>query len=259
MNEKEKVIFNDLIEKPEELLWPPRIDFIGVLLISVISIMIWVIISIGVLIASFFSIGSSTVGSGVSPFLLALATFFMLTIASVLYIYLGKIIFPSIYTQHKELLKHMMIFMMILYFCMMPVYLFFGWSHTPPWQSSVLLPYLFHIILAIFGIELIIGSISQYRYILLSFYANIIALILTGTVLIWIISKFSNSEKSIFILMGLSILSFFLSTTFVFLVKFLYHKFYTITGNDPLGSIFYNIALSEYQKVENAKNTLFKK
>lgn len=56
--------------------------------------------------------------------------------------------------------------------------------------------------------------------------------------------------------MGLSILAFFLSTLTIFVIKFLYYKFYTITGNDPLGSLFYNIEQEEKAKVENAQNTL---
>ena len=59
--------------------------------------------------------------------------------------------------------------------------------------------------------------------------------------------------------MGLSILTFFLSATFISVIKFLYYKFYVLTGNDPLGSTFYGIEMEEKNLVENAKNTLLQK
>lgn len=188
--------------------------------------------------------------------MLAIATFFSLLLGGTVYLSIVKTIFPSIYTRMSELFKHMTMYMVILYICLMPVYLLVasGIQH-----NAVLVAYLVHIMLAIFGIELIVGVISQYRYVLLSFYANIAAMILTGGIVFILFAKASDSGASLFILMGLSILTFFLSATFISVIKFLYYKFYALTGNDPLGSTFYGIEMEEKNLVENAKNTLLQK
>ena len=188
--------------------------------------------------------------------MLAIATFFSLLLGGTVYLSIVKTIFPSIYTRTSELFKHMMMYMVILYICLMPVYLLVasGIQH-----NAVLVAYLVHIMLAIFGIELIVGVISQYRYVLLSFYANIAAMILTGGIVFILFAKASDSGASLFILMGLSILTFFLSATFISVIKFLYYKFYVLTGNDPLGSTFYGIEMEEKNLIENAKNTLLQK
>lgn len=246
----------DPVTTPEEMLGPPHVDGMGILLVALTSVVAGGFISLWVLIASFLSLGKFSIESGVSPMMLAIATFFSLLLGGTVYLSIVKTIFPSIYTRTSELFKHMTMYMVILYICLMPVYLLVasGIQH-----NAVLVAYLVHIMLAIFGIELIVGVISQYRYVLLSFYANIAAMILTGGIVFILFAKASDSGASLFILMGLSILTFFLSATFISVIKFLYYKFYTLTGNDPLGSTFYWIEMEEKNLVENAKNTLLQK
>ena len=122
---------------------------------SAMSVIVGGIASICVLIASFLLIGSFSIQSGISPFLLSITTFLILTIVSSIYLALAKIVFPAIYTRTSENFKHIMIFMIILYFCLLPVYMVLG-SDVSLGKSPVLLVYLFHIILAVFGIELIL-------------------------------------------------------------------------------------------------------
>lgn len=152
-----------------------------------------------------------------------------------------------------------MLYMVVLYICIMPIYLLTAGTATSN-TGFILVPYFVHIILAIFGIELVLGIISQYRYVLLSFYANVAAMVISGGLVFILFSKSHDSSgASLFILMGLSTLAFFLSTTLICFIKFLYYKYYTITGNDPLGSLFFSIETEEKQKVELAKNSLLQK
>lgn len=187
--------------------------------------------------------------------ILAMTTFFSLTLGATLYLNIAKTIFASIYTRTGETFKHVMLFMVILYICMMPIYLMVPTGIN---TTGVLAAYLIHILLAVFGMELIIGVISQYRYVLLSFYANLAAFIFSGGIVFALLEKFSKSSASLFILIGLSILAFFLSTMLIFIIKYCYYKFYTVTGNDPLGALFYQIEEEEKAKVEIAKNNLLR-
>lgn len=254
MNENN--VFVEHIETSEELLGPPHVDAMGILLMAMTSILAGAFVSLGILISSFLTIGKFTLESGVSPMILAMATLFSLLLGGTIYLYLAKSIFPALYTRTGELFKHMMIYMFILYIFLMPIYLLVSSAIHP---NAVLVPYLIHVILAVFGIEIVLGVISQYRYVLLSLYANIAAMVFSCGIVFLLFSKSSTSGTSLFILMGLSILVFFLSATLITTIKFLYYKFYSLTGNDPLGSIFYAIETEERQKVEMAKNNLLQK
>lgn len=237
---------------------PPSIDMIGIAMMALIAIIVGAFISLSVLIAAFFSVGSFSVESGVSPIILAFSTFFAVCFGGVLYVVLARSVFPSIYTRNTLVLKNMIIYMIVLYFCMMPIYLLSS-GNSGNSNGLVLYAYLVHILLSIFGIEIILGLISQYRYILLWFYANIIAIILSWGITFWIYKSLSASSSALFILMGMSILMFFLSTLITFIVRYIYYKFYHLTGKDPLGEVFYTIEQEEYQKVEHAKNTLLQR
>ncbi len=245
----------DHTETAEELLGPPHIDLIGILLMGLTSIVVGAVISLGVLITSFFSIGKFSIESGVSPMIIAISSFFSLSIGSMLYLAIAKVIFPAIYTRINHLMKHTMFYMMVLYFVLMPVYLLAENINS----TMILMVYLVHVLFATFGIELILGLISQYRYALLSFYANISAIVLSGGIVLVLFASSKSTSTNLFILMGLSILTFFLTTVFVFIIKFLYYKYYTLTGNDPLGSVFFSIEEEERQAVIDAQNTLLQK
>ena len=246
-------LLSDHIESAEDVFSPPNIDAVGIGLMAGSAFIAGGFISIGVLVASFFSIGKFSIESGVSPMILAMTTFFSLLFGTSLYLFMAIKIFPNIYTRTRELYKHSMLYMVILYICMMPMYLM---APSASNTVAVLVAYLVHIMLAVFGLELILGIISQYRYVLLSFYANIAAMVISGGIIFTLFRASSASGSSLMILMGLSILAIFLSTTIIFVIKFLYYKYYTLTGNDPLGSLFYGIEVEEKQKVEAAQNTL---
>lgn len=166
-------------------------------------------------------------------------------------------IFPLIYTRIKYFFINITAYMVILFIVMIPIYL--AISSIAFNTSAVLLAYLIHILLGIFGIEIISSLVSQYRYTLISFYANTVSLVLSGGIVFWVYNNFSNSSSTLFILMGLSILGFMLSTFLIFAAKALYYKYFSLTSSDPIGDMFLIIQEEEEQKIQNAKKTLLTK
>lgn len=146
--------------------------------------------------------------------------------------------------------------MIILYICMLPVYLIVNSLSFS--AANVLTVYLVHILLAVFGIELIMALIAQYRYFLLSLYANIIGLILSGGIVFWILSQSTRSESTLFILMGLAVLAFVLFTGLTYCVRAGYFLYYKATGNDPLGMVFSQIEAEDREKISHAERELFR-
>ena len=221
-----------------------------------VAVFVGLFAAIGILIASFFSIGKFSLESGVSPILLAMITFFSMLIGSYIYIWAARTIFPNIYTRNKIFYLQVTVFMIILFICMLPVYLVVG--ATAMNTSAILLAYLVHILLSIFGLELLLSIIAQYRYSLLTLFANMASLIFSGGILFWVYTNTSSSASALFVLMALSILGFVLSTGICFLIRFAYYQFYTITGNDPLGDVFSQIEKEDEQYLLDAQDALLR-
>lgn len=249
-------ILSEIKVTAEEVLGPQKIDIVWVGIMSLVSLIIGFFISTWALFTAFISGSGFSAISWIQPFILAMSTFFVLTIASLFYVFIAKLVFPSIYYRSSQSYKYITVFMIVLYFSILPVYLLTAGAQE---TQTILLPYLLHIMFAIFGIELLLGVISSYRYVILSFLSNVIGFMFSSSILLFLSQQTSASTTHIFVLMGLAALTFFVSTTIIFLVKFLYYKFYILTGNDPLGSVFADIEYQENLKLQNAKNSLFQK
>lgn len=98
-----------------------------------------------------------------------------------------------------------------------------------------------------FALTIILGLISQYRYALLTFYASLISLIITSSVVVAIESQVSNSSssKALFLLLGLTILTYTLSGTLAALISWIYYRMYQASGYDPIGAVYARIELDE--------------
>lgn len=252
MNPNTNSLLTDISETAESVIAPPQIDIIGILMMSGIGIVAGLFVSIAVMIATFFSAGSFTTGANINAFFLSFFTFFAFCFGAFLYLSLAKSVFPKIYIHNSLSLKYVMMFFVILYIFVLPLYLMVE-------TGEILMVYLIHTLLSILGIELIAGVISQYRYILLSLYANLISVVSSGSLVFLISKNFGAEGKNLFIIMGLAIFTFFLSTVITFFIKWLYYRFYLLSGQDPLGGIFYEIERAEQQKVLDAQNSLLQK
>lgn len=103
---------------------------------------------------------------------------------------------------------------------------------------------------------LLTGLLSQYKYTLLIFYADLIALVISILFVAWIYLSFSSSESSLFILMALCSMSFFITTTIAFGTLALYYQMYRVSGSDPIGDVFTRIETEEKELEKQAEAIL---
>ncbi len=228
---------SDISLSAEELLGPPRVDIIGIGMMVLVAIVVWFLSSIGVVIFAFLSLGTFSLGSGISPILLAMITFFALTVSNMLYLWSVKGIFPHIYTGSRTTYLHASVFSIILYIAIAPLYLIVNSMVVD--GSGILIAYIAHVLLNIFGLEIIVSILSNYRYSLLSIYSSIVSLILTASILFLVyIQTHSDSSNALFVLLGLSMLAFVVAIFVTFLIRYCYYRIYISSGYDPIGDVF---------------------
>ncbi len=247
---------SDISLETEELLGPPKIDIVGIAMMVLVSLVVWFLSSIWVVIFAFLSFGNFSLWSGISPILLAMITFFALTISNMLYIWSVKWIFPHMYTWGKITFIHASIFSIILYIIIAPLYLIVNGVIIS--GSGILIAYIAHILLNIFWLEIVISVLSGYRYSLLSIYSSIVSLVLTGSLLFLIYAQTnSDSSNALFVLLGLSMLAFLIATLVNFFIRFCYYKIYIATWSDPLGDVFMKIEQDAKNLEKEAEQKLF--
>jgi hypothetical protein len=143
---------------------------------------------------AYFSIGKFSLESGASPLLLVFITFIALTIGNILYYSLLSYIFPHIYSRGRTAITQITWMSIILYILFIPIYLIItGIAQDTP---TVLIAFSAHVILNNFSFNLLIGLVSRYRYSLLTFYATMITLIITTSIVVYIETQFSHSDSS---------------------------------------------------------------
>lgn len=218
----------------EEFLAPPKYDAVGVFMVFLTSLIIGVLTGIMVVLLAYLAIGKFSLESGASPILLAFITFISLTIGNLLYYVISSRIFPHIFPRGRTALSQIMIMSILLYVLFVPIYLLISGISIE--TSTILIAFSAHIIINNFTLTLIIGLVSQYRYSLLTLYASIISLVITSSIIIMIESSVSNSNstRALFILLGLTILTYTLSNTISSLISWIYYFVYQTTGSDPI-------------------------
>lgn len=247
---------SDISLATEELLGPPKVDIVGIAMMILVSLVVWFLASIWVVIFAFLSFGNFSLWSGISPILLAMITFFALTISNMLYIWSVKWIFPHMYVGGKTTFIHASIFSIILYIIIAPLYLIVNSIIIS--GAGILIAYIAHILLNIFWLEIVISVLSGYRYSLLSIYSSIISLVLTGSLLFYLYAQTnSDSSNALFVLLGLSMLAFLIATIVNFFIRFCYYKIYISTGSDPIGDVFMRIEQDAKILEKEAEQKLF--
>ena len=185
-------------------------------------------------------------------------TFFSLTVSNMLYLWSAKGIFPHIYTGSRTIYLHASIFSIVLYIAIAPLYLIVNSVIID--GSGILIAYIAHVLLNIFGLEIIVSILSGYRYSLLSIYSSIVSLILTGSILFWIYaSTSSDSSNALFVLLGLSMLAFVIAIFTTFFIRFCYYRIYIASGSDPIGDVFARVEQESKDIEKEAEKQLFAK
>ncbi len=257
MQELQNSSFRDLTLSLEEVLWPPKIDLIGFLLMILVSIVTGFFAWVGVLIFAFLTSSHFSVQSGASPMLFAMVSFFCLTFADYLYMWGLSTIFPQIYTKTKTLFVQISVFSIILFMVMILLYPLV--TGVIPWTRSVLGVFAFHVVFNVFWLILLTGILNQYRYSLLIFYADFFALISTSVIIGWIYVHFTTSGSTLFVLMALSALSFFVTTVIAFGILAWYYQLYLTSWSDPIGNTFASIEHEEKKIEKDVEETLLTK
>jgi hypothetical protein len=176
-----------------------------------------------------------------------------------LYIWSAKGIFPHMYTGGRTVFFHASVFSIILYITIAPLYLIVSSAFIDS-SSAILIAYITHVILNIFGLEIVISILSGYRYALLSIYSSIISLIMTSSCIFFIFEKTSTESSNVlFVLLGLSMLSFVISIIISFSIRYFYYRLYLATGSDPIGDVFVKIEQENKDMEKEVENKLFKK
>lgn len=188
--------------------------------------------------------------------LLAMITFFALTIGNLITYSIRSYIFPHIYSRGRTAVSQIAIMSIVLYIVFVPLYMMMSGASTG--TSAILSVFSIHILVNVFSLELLIGLISQYRYSLLSLYSSIIAFLLTGITLFAIQTQFSSSSYTMFLLFGLTMLAYLLGGFISTLISWIYYLIYRSTGKDPIGTIFSRIEEEEREIEKQATEALTK-
>ncbi|MFZ2256325.1 MAG: hypothetical protein WAW30_07395 [Patescibacteria group bacterium] len=147
------------------------------------------------------------------------------------------------------------VFSIILYICMAGVYLVVDMLPLEP--GAILAVYVAHMIFDVFGLILVTGILSMYRYSLLVFYSTLISLLISALIPVFAFTAMGTSSNTLFIFMGFSALVFFIATFVTFGIQSFYYRIYTSSGYDPLGDVFHRIMEEEKLQEANAEKSLF--
>jgi hypothetical protein len=125
--------------------------------------------------------------------------------------------------------------------------------------GAILAVYVVHIIFDVFGLVLITGILSMYRYSLLVFYSSMASLLISGLIPIFSFTAMGTSSSTLFVFMVFSALAFALTTLVAFGIQAVYYRIYVASGYDPLGDIFGRILAEEQAAEKHAEAQLFSK
>ncbi len=238
----------------EELLGPPKIDFIWVIMVVLTALIVWSSVGALIFVLLYFTIGRFSLETWASPILLAMITFFAISLGNVLSYALRSRIFPDIYTRSRSALSQIVTMSIVLYVMFAPLYLIV--ARIAPEKNTILLAFSLHVLISLFTYELIVGLISHYRYSLLSLYASITSLLISALIVMSVVFGRADASVTLFILLTLTIMAYVVSHTVTALFLALYSLFYKNTGHDPLGTVFARIENDERELEEKATKSL---
>lgn len=238
----------------EDTLTPPKYDGLGVAMATLSALIISVVSGVIILLVAYLSIGNFSLESGVSPILLAMITFFGLTIGNILYYILLSKVFSDIYTRGRTALAQVAIMSILLYIFFVPVYIGAPMMSYDP--SVILVAFALHVLINTLSLHLVIGLTANYRYALLILYSNIMSFLVTGMIMAYVFLTFSQSSTALFLLMGLVIVAQTLGSLFSSIASWIYYIIYTTTGYDPIGSVYARIEQEEKSLEQEAEKLL---
>lgn len=238
------------------------------LIVSLWVLMAWLIGSIIVLVISFLLWNNTDIFAGLYnssnrfgtkveslyPMVLSIITLVWTTITSLLTYFILWTTNWERYKKNNVIFTQVALFQILVYIFVAPVYLFFWWAGI----QNIMITYIFHVLIVIFGTNMILDILNNYRYVLISIYGNFIWFFMSILVAIAFFNIFSEWYAKLISLVFLLPIVNFLIVFLKKLFEFLYYHFYRITWSDPIWDIFHKIKLEdeENEKEEAQKNMI---
>ena len=243
-----------------------KINFQNILINSLWSLIAWIIWSIIILTITFFLsniipiVGTFEQArvwiktSSIFPLILSIITLIWTTTTIFLTYKISNLIDPERYRKNVIILSQITFFALVTYFFITPIYIYM-WMQN---YDNIMIIFLFHAIIVIFGTSIILEILNNYRHVLIWIYGSFIWLFISIILTLIIFSSFTNwFAKLVSLVVLLPIINF--STTFFTqlfeLVYFYYNKY---SNQDKLGDIFYQIEMEEreLEKESEEKNLI---
>ncbi|MDD5770296.1 MAG: hypothetical protein PHE25_04950 [Candidatus Gracilibacteria bacterium] len=242
---------------------PRNIKLIDVLINSAGAFISGIIGSILLLFIIFFvsgiidvpgNIGQLNIGTGANnplfPFILSFITFFISIIVSIVTYYFLTLTDPIKYKRTNIHLSQISFFSILTYIFFLPIYMYAGILS----YDNLMVVFIIHILLLSFGINILLETLNNYRYIILGFYACFVGLLISGVINLVIFYSFSTGYAKLLSLLLILPLINGLTVFFKGLFEVIYYKYFSLTGMDQLGDIFKQIEEEEIEEYNNAIN-----
>lgn len=248
----------------EWIYWPKKIDFKEVwinwlwafisgivwsAIIFMILFFLWGIIDISWTVAwnNFWN----TSGSFIMPFLISVITFFAVTFSMYsTYLFLASTS-PERYKKTSIHLAQIFIFLVVLYVVITPFYLALGYKN----EAYIIPVFIAHILLSIFGVNLILDSLNNFRHILISIYSSLISIMISTWI---IVIAFTSLSLWLAKLIALIILLPLANTLFITIKESLmtmYYNYFKFAWVDPIWDIFHRIEIEEEDELREELNS----
>ncbi|MDD3145526.1 MAG: hypothetical protein PHV23_05455 [Candidatus Gracilibacteria bacterium] len=229
--------------------------FIAGIIGSIFIIIVTFIISDFLNIVSTFEVNKSgTQTTSMFPIIISLITLFGTSITSFFTYYILSTTDSEKYKRNIVIFGQLAFFQLLTYIFISPIYIYTGLMD----YNNIILIFIFHTLIIIFGTNLLLEIFNNYRYILIGFYGTFIGLFISIIFTILIFNSLGDgTAKLIMLTLLLPIINF--TTVFVRqLFETIYYSYYRYTSMDQLGDIFYQIELEEEEKArtEEEKNSI---
>jgi len=246
--------------------WPKELNFQNIIINSLWSLIAWIAGSVIILIITFFvsniiSVSQTfeqariwTQTNSIFPIILSIITLIWTTITTILTYRILNITDSQRYKKNIIILWQIMFFSFLLYFFITPIYIY-AWMQN---YDNIMIIFLFHTIAIIFGTNIILEVLNNYRYILIWIYWSFVGMFISIIITTLIFTSFNTwFAKLISLVLLLPIINFSI-TFFKQIFEFGYFYYYKYTNQDQLWDIFYQIEMEEKEKLkdEEEKNSI---
>lgn len=169
--------------------------FIGSIIILLIVVVSSKIINIPATFENARLAGGTT--NPIFPFMLSFITFVATLVTQLIHTKLLAMIDGEKYTSNAEIYGQIGIFSIILYLCLTPIYIYLGMQN----YDNIFIIFIAHVLLFGFGSSLILELLNNYRYILIGFYGNFIALCISSSIILLLFYSLSTGRAKLIVML----------------------------------------------------------